>query len=145
VRAEDVACWLVKTAAPPARLAPGWSPGELRTMRRCVRRSSRLGLMHAGQPCVLWLSGRHEPGVHALGRLVTAAEQPQAPAAQPEVTVALRLLPRPVARADLLQVPAFAGAEVIRMAAGSNPSYLTTEQLAALVSAVGDDLPVDWR
>lgn len=55
---------------------------------------------------------------------------------QPTVEVTLRLLPRALGRAELLLRPGFADAEVIRMAAGSNPSYLTSLQLAALLEVV---------
>ena len=34
-----------------------------------MRPSYRLGLMAAGQPVLLWLSGRRQPGVHAVGVL----------------------------------------------------------------------------
>jgi len=119
----DVACWVIKTSAPPSALAPQWSPGEALGLRRCVRPSYRLGLMAPGQRCLLWLSGRVDPGVHAVG-LVTAA-----PDAEPAVEVELHLLDTPVERAELALVREFAPAEVMRMPAGSNPSYLTTAQL----------------
>lgn len=128
--AGDVAAWLLKTSRPPAELAPGWRPGQERRLERCVRRSYRLGLMAPGQPCVLWLSGRSEPGVHAVGRLV---DDDGPPDSRPAVEVALTLLADPVPRSTLVRHTAFADAEVVRMAAGSNPSYLTARQLAALV------------
>ena len=37
---------------------PAGRPGTARSLTRCVRRSYRLELMAAGQPCLLWLSGR---------------------------------------------------------------------------------------
>ena len=50
------------------------------------------------------------------------------------LAVPLRLEPvdPPVLRNDLLDHPVLGGAEVLRMPAGSNPSYLTREQLDAL-------------
>ncbi len=42
---------------------------------------------------------------------------------------------RPVLRAELLLDPVLATAEVMRMPAGSNPSYLDREQYAALRAA----------
>ena len=44
------------------------------------------------------------------------------------------------ARADLLHDPRFRDAEVLRMPAGSNPSWLTATQLAAVLERAG--LPV---
>ena len=135
---SDVAAWLVKTSRPPAVVEPGWAPGEERTLRRCVRATYRLGLMAPGQVCLLWLSGQTCPGVHAVGTLVAGpgGEEPvdaiDAPGG-PVVTVRLRLLQDPVPRSELMTLPAFAASEVARMPAGSNPSYLTTPQLAEVL------------
>lgn len=127
---DDVACWLLKTTRAPAEIDAGWRPGTTRTLRRCLRRSYRLELMAPGQRCLLWLSGRREPGVHALGVLTG----PPDPAdAAPEVEVALHLLAEPVGRAELLGDPGFGPAEVLRMPAGSNPSWLDRGQLAAVL------------
>jgi hypothetical protein len=125
----EVAAWLLRTSLPPGELAAGWAPGGTWLLERCLRRSYRLDLMRAGQPCLLWLSGRDQPGVHAVG---TLTGRPTARGGQPSVTVSLRRLERPIARADLRCSADFAGAEVLRMPAGSNPSYLTQAQLAAV-------------
>ena len=131
--AGDVACWVLRTSTPPARLAPDWSAGQDRLLTRCVRPSYRLGLMAAGQPCLLWLSGRADPGVHALGSLAgNPVDRPDGPAAP----VRLTLLAEPVSRAELVADPAFAGAEVVRMPAGSNPSWLTPGQFAAVLARI---------
>ncbi|SDD06227.1 hypothetical protein SAMN05660690_3270 [Geodermatophilus telluris] len=127
----DVACWVVKTARPPSAVVPGWRPGEERTLTRCLFRSYRVGLVAPGSPCLLWLSGRDRPGVHATG--VVAGEVGEDERG-PLVPVRLTLLPVPVPRADLLADPAVAGAEVLRVPAGSNPSYLTPTQYAALLA-----------
>jgi hypothetical protein len=131
----DVAAWLIKTSRPLDELADGWEPGGTRVLERCLRPSYRLALMRPGQPCLLWLSGRDEPGVHAVGTLTT---WPTPGAPEPSVTASLRRLERPVARADLRGSFAFADAEVLRVPAGSNPSYLTAAQLAA-VHVLGAD------
>ncbi len=126
---------MLKTTRPPGDLAPGWSPDERRTLTRCVRRSYRLELMAAGQPCLLWLSGRDRPGVHALGVLTGPAE--------PDgdgwtVPLELSLLPEPIPRAELLADPVVREAEVLRMPAGSNPSWLTAAQFTAVLARAGD-------
>jgi hypothetical protein len=132
---DDVACWLLKTAVPPEVLAPGWTAGTGRELTRCVRRSYRLELMTPGAPCLLWLSGRGSPGVHALGVLAAA---PSTGEGGPEVAVRLTLLDRPVRRADLIADPAFRSAEVVRMPAGSNPSWLSAGEYAAVRAAVSE-------
>jgi hypothetical protein len=130
----DVACWLLKSSLPPEALAPGWVPGASRDLDRCVRRSYRLGLMAAGQPCLLWLSGRDRPGVHAAG-VLTAGVTPTA--GGPVVAVHLTRLRRPLDRAELLADPVARDAEVLRMPAGSNPSWLSAAQYAAVLSHLG--------
>jgi hypothetical protein len=131
--AADVACWLLKTSLAPAALLPGWTPGTARTLSRCLRRSYRLGLMAPGQPCALWLSGRSTAGVHALG---TVAGQVAEGDGGPVVPVTLTLLAEPVLRIDLLADPAARDAEVLRMPAGSNPSWLSAGQYAALLARI---------
>jgi hypothetical protein len=131
--AGDVACWVLKTTAPPEVLVPDWVAGSTRSLTRCLRGSYRLELMVPGARCLLWLSGRDRPGVHALGVLAGA---PSAGNGRPQVAVRLTLLPRPVARADLVADPAFRTAEVLRMPAGSNPSWLSADQYAAVLAAV---------
>jgi hypothetical protein len=133
--AADVGCWVLKSAQPPADVVPGWRQGTARTLTRCVRRSYRLDLMAAGQPCLLWLSGRDEPGVHALGKLTGAA---RADGDGWAVPMRLTLLPEPVSRADLLTDPVAREAEVLRMPAGSNPSWLSPAQFAAVLARAGD-------
>jgi hypothetical protein len=125
---------VLKTARPPGELVPGWFPGSAHELARCVRPSYRLGLMRPGQPCLLWLSGRTNPGVHAYGLLAGPAENGPG---GPEVSVRLTLLDTPVARADLLADPDARDAEVLRMPAGSNPSWLTARQHTAVLARIG--------
>ena len=117
-----MACWVLKTSRAPDRIVAGWAPETGQRLARCVRPSYRLGLMAAGQRCLLWLSGRELPGVHAIGVLSGGPDDLA-------VEVDLHRLDEPVLRAELLTTAAFAGAEVVRMPAGSNPSYLTEQQL----------------
>jgi hypothetical protein len=94
-----------------------------------------VALLRPDAPCVLWCSGRGRPGVHALGVLAAA---PRPGRAGPEVAVRWTLLETPVPRADLLADPGFRDAEVLRMPAGSNPSWLSLGQLAAVLARVPD-------
>ena len=132
--AADIACWVFKSAVPAAQLAPGWRPGTARSMTRCVRPSYRLDLMAPGLPCLLWVSGRSDPGVHALGSLTGA---PYEAGGGPVVPVDLTLLANPLPRAALLADPVTRGAEVFRMPAGSNPSWLSAEQFTAVLDRIG--------
>jgi hypothetical protein len=132
--AADIACWVIKSAVPTAHLAPDWQPGTARSMTRCVRPSYRLDLMSAGQPCLLWISGRSDPGVHALGSLAAA---PHAADGGPVVPVELTLLADPLPRAVLLADPVIREAEVLRMPAGSTPSWLSAAQFGAILDRVG--------
>jgi hypothetical protein len=98
----------------------------------CVRPTYRAGLVEPGQPVLLWVSGRSATtpaGVHAQGVTTGVARYDGS-----SISVPLTLEPvePPVPRALLLDHPVLSGIEVLRMPAGSNPSYLTREQLAAL-------------
>jgi hypothetical protein len=126
---------VLKTTRPPDAMAAGWASGTARSMTRCVRSSYRLELMAAGQACLLWLSGRTAPGVHALGRLTGPVGEDDD--AGPVVPVRLELLAEPVARAELLADPRMRDAEVLRMPAGSNPSWLSAEQFGAVLDRAG--------
>jgi hypothetical protein len=130
----DVACWVLKSTSAPSGIAADWAPGSDRELDRCVRPSYRLALMTPGQPCLLWVSGRHEPGVHALGEVTAGVVEG---GAGPVVGVRLTRLAEPVARAELLADPAARDAEVLRMPAGSNPSYLSAAQYAAVLDLLG--------
>ena len=132
--AADVACWVFKSSVAPDGLGTGWRPGASLSLTRCVRRSYRLELMAAGQPCLLWLSGRVDPGVHALGTLTAG---PRETDGGPVVPVSLTRLPSPLPRTALLADPVAREAEVLRMPAGSNPSWLSAEQFAAVLGLLG--------
>jgi hypothetical protein len=124
---------VLKSSVPPVALAPDWRDGAEQVLGRCVRPSYRLDLMAAGQPCLLWVSGRDRPGVHALGEL---CGPPESDAGGPVVPVRLVLLAEPVDRGDLLADPVTREAEVLRMPAGSNPSWLSRPQFAAVLARV---------
>jgi len=137
----DVACWVLKSTRPPAELAPGWVAPASRLLSRCVHPSYRLDLMAAGQPCLLWLSGRERPGVHALGEVSGPVQHgPEGPV----VHVRLTLLAEPVPRADLLADSRMRTAEVLRMPAGSNPSWLSAEQFTAVRDRLDRDRLGRW-
>ncbi len=133
------AAWLIKSTLAPADLVPGWAPGEQRDLTRCVRRTYRLDLVRPGQPVLLWVSGRVAPGVHAVGVVAAPVQDAAGPAedAGPALPVRLTRLATPVDRGELRHDPRFRDAEVLRMAAGSNPSWLTGAQLAAVLERTG--------
>ena len=128
---DDVACWVIKSTRPPDAVLPGWLSGTSAELDRCVRPSYRLGLVRAGRPVLLWVSGRDRPGVHALGEVTGPVRETDG---GPVVPVRLTRLAEPVDRAELLADPAARDAEVLRMPAGSNPSWLSAEQYAAVLA-----------
>jgi hypothetical protein len=131
----DIACWVFKSSLPPDELAPGWPPGAPRSLTRCVRPSYRLQLMTADQPCLLWVSGRVDPGVHALGTLTGGPHEDDG---GPVAPVRLTRLRHPLPRAALLTDPVARDAEVFRMPAGSNPSWLSADHFAAVLDRIGE-------
>lgn len=133
---DDVACWLLKSAGVPADL-PSAGDGPAR-LGRCLRRTYRLDLLAVGQPVLLWVSGRVDPGVRAVGVVAGPAGDDDV------VDVDLVALQAPVRRADLLLDDRFRTAEVVRMAAGSNPSYLTHRQLEAVLDLLSPADRLRW-
>ena len=134
---SDVAGWLLKSTRAPAEIDPGWTPGEERELTRCVRRSYRLELISPGQPVLLWVSGRVLPGVHAVGTVAGPVRADSGDDDGPVLPVRLTSLPNPVDRGELLADPGFRSAEVLRMPAGSNPSWLSAPQLEAVLVRAG--------
>jgi hypothetical protein len=83
---------------------------------------------------MLWVSGRSPTfpaGIHAHGTTTGGASYDGT-----TLRVPLRLEPvdPPVLRSELLDHPVLQGTEVLRMPAGSNPSYLTRAELDALLT-----------
>ena len=133
VTEDTLGAWLVKA-----------SPGPLR-IEELVRdgiRGDHLALCPADlpgrprpppdQPVLLWVSGndrRHPAGIYACGH-TTGPVDLEAPS--PEMPVRLRAVEPVIHREEILADPTLAGIEVVRMPAGSNPSYLDTEQYHAL-------------
>jgi hypothetical protein len=130
----DVACWLIKTSGTP----DGLDAGRDAVLDRCLRRSYRLDLVRPGDDCLLWRSGAVDPGVCAVG---TIAGEVAESGGGPVVAVRLRLLRSPVPRAELLADPGFRDAEVLRMPAGSNPSWLSARQFAAVLARLPGGVP----
>ncbi len=95
----------------------------------CVQPTYRTDLVEAGQPVLLWVSGNereHPAGIYASGRTTGPAEAGVVP-------VALSPVAHPLLRTELTGHPDLADMEVLRVPAGSNPSFVTPAQLRVLV------------
>ncbi|MFI5913604.1 hypothetical protein [Dactylosporangium sp. NPDC051541] len=133
--ADDLGAWLVKGNADQTDLA-GRFARDPSIRSWCVQPSYRTALMRAGQPVVFWASGSRAGlpyGVWGVGRL-DGEPQRDEPGGGLWVPLDLEVWPpdrrlrREVLRAD----GRLADLEVLRQPQGSNPSYLTTAQFAAL-------------
>lgn len=116
---------------------------------RCVRATYRTDLIEPGQPVLFWISGSstvHPAGIyaegHTTGRATTtevADDEGVERAGRGRPTLfmpmTLRPLATPVLRSELLGHPSLSQIEVLKMAAGSNPSFVTSEDVRALRSA----------
>lgn len=126
---DSLGAWLVKASPDESSVEELVRRGFATTWSWCVRPTYRADLVVEGQPVLVWVSGdgrRVPAGLHAQG--VTTGP------VGPDHTMPVTLEPvdPPVPRAALLDHPLLSRAEVVRMPAGSNPSYLTVEQLAVL-------------
>ena len=120
--------WLLKASggAPSTRahVAAGFADAST----WCVQPTYRTDLVAAGQPVLLWVSGTqrdHPAGIYARGRTT-------GPSSGGVVPIALTPVLHPLLRTELVGHPGLAAMEVLRVPAGSNPSYVTPEKLAVL-------------
>lgn len=132
---DDLGAWLIKGNADAEDLA-GRFAREPVVRRWCVQPSYRTRLMRAGQPVVFWASGsrgRLAYGVWGAGRL-TGEPQPDPGGGRPWVPLDLAIWEPAdrVSRAEIRADHRLADLEVFRQPQGSNPSYLTVAQFAAL-------------
>ena len=140
---RDVACWVLKANPKIYDLRAALEHGE-EINGWTLHKTYRVQLMAPAQRCLLWLSGPDSPGVYAIGKITDFAEEdgqgggpywrdiPKANRMVPVISISVVGLGTPIARAELISDRRFADAEVIKMAAGSNPSYLNEAQLAAV-------------
>ncbi len=138
----DVACWVLKANPQTYDLLAQWhQQGPFKVGGWVpLRRTYRLDLMAPGQRCLLWVSGPEAPGIYAIGTLTGVVQDNsrgggkywrdpvKARQLGPGVPIKVAPLSTPVPRTDLMQQAAFQNAEFVRMAAGSNPSYLDPDQ-----------------
>jgi hypothetical protein len=135
VRLEDLGAWLIKGNADEVDLTGRFARDPI-VRRWCVQPSYRTRLMRAGQPVVFWASGsraRLGYGIWGAGRLIG---EPQRDSDGERLWVPLDLTVwEPGLRVGREQVRAdsrLADLEILRQPQGSNPSYLTVRQFAAL-------------
>jgi hypothetical protein len=135
VTRDSLGAWLIKASgrSPATREHLRSRFAELTT--RCVRPSYRTELLEPGQRVLLWVSGDdpdHPPGLYAHGWTTGRAVPDVASPGALVVPVRLEPLASPVLRSELRLHPELSAIEVLRMPAGSNPSYLTRDELDAL-------------
>ena len=125
---ESLGAWLVRASGGDPATKAHAARGFAEVVTRCVRRSYRTDLVEEGQRVLLWVSGSERDlpsGIHAHGRTTG----PAIDGVMPVTFVPVR---SPILRSELVGHPDLAAIEVIRMPAGSNPSYVTPAQLAVL-------------
>jgi hypothetical protein len=135
VTTATLGAWLVK-ARPDGLLLDDLVESGFRGLtRRCVRPGYRADLIREGEPVLLWISGgdpRHPSGIYATGRTTGPARRMEN---ELEMPLLLRAVAPVVRRDELLAQRGLSDLEVLRMPAGSNPSYLDTQQYASLQRA----------
>ena len=132
---DSLGAWLVKASPGSLPLEELVRTGFVEITSRCVRPTYRTGLVREDQPVLLWVSGndrRHPAGIYAIGHTTGPVD---ATAPTPAMPVRLRAVEPAIHRDEVKAHPTLAGIEVLRMPAGSNPSYLDAEQYVALQHA----------
>jgi hypothetical protein len=145
VTRETLGAWLIKTSPSATPVDELVRTGFAAVTGRCVQPTYRAEVVAAGQPVLLWISGndaRHPAGVYAEGYTTGPAEPEAVPPGEveeggrPGLVMPIRLTPLdpPILRRQLDAHPLLSGLEVLRMPAGSNPSFLTRVQLRELAT-----------
>jgi hypothetical protein len=131
---SNLGAWLVKARPDRLPMAELLDSGFAGLTSRCVRRSYRTDLVAEGQPVLLWISGsdrQHPAGIYAAGTTTGEVWQDDSDLAMPVRLEAID----PIGRDEILSHPVLRDLEVIRMPAGSNPSYLDVVQWRTLRQA----------
>lgn len=146
VTPATLGAWLLK-ANPMTYPVAGWikeRPDEPIT-GWSVQQNYRSAMMEAGQRVYLWVSGNGsdiEPGVWGYGHITGPCDTgtpdrrwldaDAASRATYFANVEIEFLASPVTRSTLKSDPRFAELEVLKVPAGSNPSFLTVDQAKAM-------------
>ena len=120
--------WLVKASGGAASTSAHVAGGFAGVEGWCVRPTYRTALVRTGQPVLLWVSGSEAEtpaGIYARGWTT-------GPATLDTMPLSLEPLSPPLLRAELIGRPDLLTMEVLRMPAGSNPSFVTRDQLRVL-------------
>ena len=132
--ADSLGAWLVKARGSDPATQAHARAGFADVDTRCVRPTYRTEMVRSGQRVLLWVSGTVPglpAGIHAHGRATGAS-------ADGVIPVELSPVTSPLLRSELVGHPELSTMEVLRMPAGSNPSYVTREELAVLVELCPD-------
>ncbi len=136
VTESTLGAWLFKANSGRWDVVGAIADGLTTVDSRCVADNYRTAMMRRGHRAMLWVSGpasgRAPRGVWGLGWITGPAAADGD--GQLVVPTAITLLgPADRLRADdIREVPALDALEVLRVPAGSNPSWVDVDQLAAL-------------
>lgn len=143
VTRETLGAWLIKTSPRATPVDELVRTGFATVTGRCAQPTYRAEVVAANQPVLLWVSGndaRHPAGVYAQGHTTGPVEHELTPdtdadaGGRPALVMPIRLMPLdpPILRRELREHPRLCALEVLRMPAGSNPSFVTHSQLREL-------------
>ncbi len=144
VTTETLGAWLIKSSPHASPVAELLRTDFATVTQRCLRPSYRADVVASGQPVLFWVSGndqRHPAGIYGQGHTTGPAQVEGGELVMP---VRLTRLDPPIPRRELREHPRLSQLEVIRMAAGSNPSFVTREELGEL-ARLYPRVSVDWR
>lgn len=125
---ETLGAWLVKASGREPSTRAHVRNGFVDVSSWCVQPTYRTDLVAAGQSVLLWVSGtewEYPAGIYARGRTTGSA-------AAGVIPISLTPLLDPLLRPEVVAHAGLAGMEVLRMPAGSNPSFVTHEELRVL-------------
>lgn len=128
VTPQTLGAWVIKCN--PARTpVDTMRRSGLADARWCVAPNYRSQLMRPGQQVLFWVSAHHLRGFWGAGRITGS---PRAEDGRLRVPVHIPLFAEPLTAAELSRWSALRSMEVFRSPQQSNPSWVSTAELAVL-------------
>jgi hypothetical protein len=128
VSLDGLGAWVIKCNPRKTALEPMMAAGEAKP-QWCVADNYRTQLIRPGQRVLFWVTSHPRRGVWGAGRVVGDVT---ADDGQLHVPVRIPLFAEPLTAAELGSIPGLRSMEVFRSPQQSNPSWVSTAELALL-------------
>jgi hypothetical protein len=128
VTLESLGAWVIKCNPRITPIAPMRAAGEAKPFW-CLANNYRSRLIQPEHRVLFWVSAHPDRGLWGAGRVIGNVSGENG---QLQVPVHIRLFAEPVRASQLMSVPKLRAMEVFRSPQQSNPSWVSTAELALI-------------